>query len=126
MKARTSAGIIRNHYGLTRALTDGEIRGEYANLYRKRDAGTLDDSQEHLFAALSLADDAARYQPDRYSVIVGNIGTVYSAYDKTEAVKTYADYVQQSASGYGRAAGEPVTLMIGNEILCEALGTREE
>lgn len=51
-----------------------------------------------------------------YEVIVGNIGTVYSGNDKAEADRAYAHYVEQSNSRLGRAGGEHVTMMVGNEI----------
>ena len=50
-----------------------------------------------------------------YQVIVGNIGTVYEGKDIIEAVQTYDDYKQQSESGIGRAGGETVTLMDGED-----------
>ena len=49
-----------------------------------------------------------------YSVIVGNVGTVYAGRLLFEARATFAAYVKQSAGGYGRAAGEPVTLTRGD------------
>lgn len=48
-------------------------------------------------------------------VTVGNIGTVYVGYDEMEAKQTYTEYVEQSRSGYGRAAYEDVCLWIDNE-----------
>jgi hypothetical protein len=51
----------------------------------------------------------------KYEVIVGNIGTVYSGDDETEAHKTYDEYREQSQEGYGRAVGEPVTLLEDGE-----------
>jgi hypothetical protein len=50
-----------------------------------------------------------------YQVIVGNIGTVYSGNDVVQAQRDYDDYVSQSQTGYGRAAGESVTLMIDDK-----------
>ena len=45
-----------------------------------------------------------------YSVIVGNIGTVYDGPSLSEARATFATYREQSHAGTGRAAGECVTL----------------
>jgi hypothetical protein len=51
----------------------------------------------------------------RYQVIVGNIGTVCNTNIVNAAVGVYEEYVKQSKSGYGRAGGEPVTLLKDNE-----------
>lgn len=56
---------------------------------------------------------------EKYSVIVGNIGEVYSGYSEEEAEETYAEYEEQSREELGRAAGEHVTLMLGSDILRE-------
>lgn len=53
---------------------------------------------------------------DRFQVIVGNIGTVHSSNNWGMACKDYGDYKKQSKDGYGRAAGEPVTMMKDGEI----------
>ncbi len=45
-----------------------------------------------------------------FSVIVGNIGTVYDGTSREEALRFYDEYKQLSVTNYGRAAGEPVTL----------------
>jgi hypothetical protein len=45
---------VRNHYGLTRPVTDAEVIEEVANL-RRRGLWSLDDSQVHLHSALSNA-----------------------------------------------------------------------
>lgn len=55
----------------------------------------------------------------RYTVIVGNIGTVYDNTSAREAVNTYTEYRMQSNKGYGRAAGEPVTLLRNGELVAE-------
>lgn len=60
-----------------------------------------------------------------YRVIVGNIGTVYEGGKWAEASSIYEEYVSQSKNNYGRAAGEAVTLFIGNEIECEYAGTNQ-
>ena len=46
----------------------------------------------------------------RYSVIVGNIGTIDHYPTKKAGLKDFAEYVRQSKTGYGRAAGESVAL----------------
>ena len=62
----------------------------------------------------------------RYEVIVGNIGTVYDGGSRRLADKNYAEYVQQSKSDYGRAAGESVTLMKDDDIAKEYVGTVDQ
>ena len=51
----------------------------------------------------------------RYSVTVGNVGTVLS----TDVYGDAIDYCELSEDGYGRVAGEPVTLMHRGEPLKE-------
>ncbi len=55
----------------------------------------------------------------RFSVVVGNIGTVHSGDDQDKAFAVYRAYVIQSQAGSGRAGREPVTLMDGEEIIAE-------
>lgn len=62
----------------------------------------------------------------RYQVIVGNIGTVYSGGDEHAAQMHYSEYVNQSAGNYGRASGEPVTLMENGEPVHEYCGDVRE
>ena len=50
-----------------------------------------------------------------YQVIVGNIGTVHEGNNPATARGVYDEYKQQSQSGYGRAAGEPVTMFKDGE-----------
>lgn len=60
-----------------------------------------------------------------YIVNVGNIGNI--EYDtKEEAEAAYDEYVEQSMSNHGRAAGEDVTLMIDGEPVKEYFGTLGE
>lgn len=54
-----------------------------------------------------------------FSVIVGNIGTVYDGNSQTEAQRVYAAYVADSINGIGRAANEEVTLWVDGEIIAE-------
>ena len=63
---------------------------------------------------------------------VSNIGTVYRGTDDKIAAETYHEYVNQSTTNYGRAAGEDVTWFVskshkdgcGVEIFQEHFGTR--
>jgi hypothetical protein len=57
-----------------------------------------------------------------YTVIVGNIGTVYSGYDKKEAKRIYDEYVVAAKQPYGRASGEDVVLCLDDEPIEETLG----
>ena len=54
-----------------------------------------------------------------YSVIVSNIGTVYDGNSEREAHKTFAFYKSESKFDAGRASGETVTLMRGEETIKE-------
>lgn len=56
---------------------------------------------------------------DKYEVIVGNIGTVYSGTDRNAADAKFEAYVELASSGMGRAAGETVTMMRDGEIYME-------
>jgi hypothetical protein len=56
-----------------------------------------------------------------YEVVVGNIGTVYKGKAKRLALKDYTNYIGQSQSGGGKAAGEPVTLLADDDIIKEYL-----
>jgi hypothetical protein len=60
-----------------------------------------------------------------YEIIVGNIGTVYTGKSRREAMKHFYEYKNQSMTNYGRAAGEPVTLMENGEITQEHDGAQE-
>jgi len=59
----------------------------------------------------------AKKQPSHYEVLVGNIGTVYSGPLFKQALQDYGEYKRQSMGGYGRASGEPVTLVKDGEPL---------
>ena len=52
-----------------------------------------------------------------YSVVVGNIGTVYRGPDRWEALESFVAYQRLSQSNSGRAGGETVTFMDNDEIL---------
>lgn len=59
---------------------------------------------------------------DKYQVIVGNIGTVYSGGNYRQASRKFTTYVEQSKERYGRAAGENVTFLCDGEIEREHVG----
>lgn len=50
-----------------------------------------------------------------WSVVVGNVGTVYAGESEAEARETFARFVDVSAGDMGRAAGEPVYLICDGE-----------
>jgi hypothetical protein len=58
-----------------------------------------------------------------YEVVVGNIGSVHKGNNPIEANKEYGNWKLHSDSGFGRAAGEPVTLFVDGEIKWEHPGT---
>ena len=68
-------------------------------------------------AELQSAEDA-----ESWSVLVGNIGTVYYGPEQIVAALHFNTYVEQSKQNTGRAAGEDVTLMRGGEIEDEYVG----
>ena len=61
--------------------------------------------------------------PSLSSIVVGNIGTVYTGDSIAEARRTFNTYVKQSKDNYGRAAGEDVTWSRDGEIHKEYIGT---
>jgi phage FluMu protein Com len=61
----------------------------------------------------------------KYVVNVGNIGNI-ACDSKEEAEETFKEYVEQSKSGYGRAAGESVYLMVDGEPEKEYIGDNVE
>jgi hypothetical protein len=65
----------------------------------------------------------ARYTDFR--VLVGNVGTVHTGRDYVTAARVYAEYLTISKSGHGRAAGEDVTLIGGDDIVLEYHGTND-
>ena len=60
-----------------------------------------------------------RRPADWWSVVVGNIGTVYDGPDKREAHRQFKTYLDASVRGVGRATGERVILFHGDEIVDE-------
>jgi hypothetical protein len=67
--------------------------------------------------------------PITYDVIVGNIGTVHSGRNLRAAERVFREYVKDSKRGYGRAAGEAVTIMRwyrgAGDVMAEYPGTLE-
>ena len=61
-----------------------------------------------------------------WQVIVGNIGTVYDGTNGFAAVQAFNRYVAASKAPHGRAGGEDVTLMQGDEIHREHHGTQTD
>lgn len=59
-----------------------------------------------------------KHTRSEYSVVVGNIGNIPCA-NKNEAKEVYDDYVLQSKSKKGKAAMEPVTLLMDGEPIYE-------
>ena len=59
---------------------------------------------------------------DRFEVVVGNIGSVYSGNSLSIALDLFDTYVNQSKSGVGRAGGEFVTLFKYGEPYKEFIG----
>lgn len=64
--------------------------------------------------------------PVEYSVIVGNVGVVYTGKIMSEARKHYKEYVDQSKTGYGRAGDESVIWFLGEEIYREYVGALDQ
>lgn len=59
----------------------------------------------------------------KYEVVVGNIGVVYCGHSKKAATANFQEYKTQSENNYGRAAGEPVTLLQDGDIIEEWFGS---
>ena len=61
----------------------------------------------------------------RYSVIIGNIGTIDHYQKKQEAISAFAEYKRKSKAGYGKAAFESVILFDNDlsEPIKEYIGT---
>ena len=62
----------------------------------------------------------------KYEVIVGNIGTVHEGQSGSEAKRVFAEYKDQSKSGYGRASGESVTILEDGEPILEHFGEQDK
>ncbi len=57
--------------------------------------------------------------PNRYSVVVGNVGTVYDGANNREAQTHFSDYVKLSKENYGRVGNEPVYLFMNGDPIRE-------
>ena len=63
-------------------------------------------------------------QKNKYSVVVGNIGTMeYTS--KKLAVECYKHYISMSIQNITRAAGQSVILFKNSQIIGEYIGTLE-
>jgi hypothetical protein len=85
-----------------------------------------DDGDSELWYHVSI-----RWSLDspEYSVIVGNLGTVYTGRDKVKAYKNFVEYVEQSKSAGLRVSGEDVTMTEDGEPIqefTESLSESEE
>jgi hypothetical protein len=60
-----------------------------------------------------------------YEVLVANIGMVWSGGSRRDAYQMYDNYTRQSGSGYGRAGGETVTLLLDGVIIREFRGVHK-
>jgi hypothetical protein len=88
---------------------------------------TFEDPAEAA-AAIQTSKRALEYveiEEAELEVVVGNVGSVYKGFSSLEADKTYKEYVKQSKSGSGRAAGESVTLLVDGEVQNEFEGLPE-
>lgn len=56
-------------------------------------------------------------------IVCGNIGSVYLGNDAEIAQEKYDEYVNQSKTNYGRAAGEDVYWIKNGEIYKEFVGS---
>ena len=63
--------------------------------------------------------------PRLFSVVVGNVGTVYSGDNERVARKEKNDWIRISRGSHHRASGEPVTLFCDGEIIAEHPGRIE-
>lgn len=59
---------------------------------------------------------------DTFSVVVGNIGTVYEGNDRIQALREFSIYRAMSLKGIGRVADEAVTLFTNGEVEKELPG----
>ena len=61
-----------------------------------------------------------------YEVYAGNVGCVYFGHDRKKAKIAFDTEVDNSKSGYGRVAGEAVTIFADGEIKEEYEGTLQD
>ena len=70
-----------------------------------------------------VTETERREEEMKYSVIVGNIGTVCETDSLETAHSVFNEYTEQSQSDYGRAAGEDVSLLEDGEPIEELIGS---
>ena len=56
------------------------------------------------------------YPEHTYLIVVGNVGTVLATANAAEARREFGQWKAMSKAPYGRASGEPVTLLCDGEI----------
>jgi hypothetical protein len=105
----------RIHDLLDEIITDGQSVARQAA-----------DDEEATERTRQLGEEAAALDititpATTHTVVVGNVGTVYHGPDEAAADHNYRRWTSASASGSGRAAGEPVTWFKGGEIEKEYL-----
>lgn len=61
----------------------------------------------------------------RYTVMVSNVGIVYSSQNKDDALARFHEYVERSKSGRVRGAGESVTLFDRKAIVKKFVGQHD-
>jgi hypothetical protein len=125
----SSGGDWSVHYGDPSYDTDHRGYWGAGSVGIDADGAELESIAEQLIeeAAESMAqDDTEGVGSGRYSVVVGNIGTVYDGDSRVRARHNYDTYVADSKDGHGRAAGESVTLFEDGEIIAEHHGEHED
>ena len=110
--------VYRERRWILRAIRDGDSSGwrvvAVGNTYNEE---PTERTCDHCGA--DIGD-----QGPSWSVIVGNIGTVYDeGHNEDYARELFAEYVTQSKANYGRASGEPVTLTCDGDPVDEYPGT---
>lgn len=111
-----TAKDISEFRGYLKNCTDRQVQGVF-------DKETLAGRADYAELARVEAEHRGMELQCEFQVIVGNIGTVYCGPDFNEAESAYDEYLEQSKSEVGRAAGESVTMMYNNSIHKEYAGT---
>jgi hypothetical protein len=94
------------------------------------DEGMSPEDRERAYGPRAQ-EESARERIDRqfemksgtWDVYVGNIGNVYSGPNELKARAIFKEYMEQSSSKGGRAAGEDVTLMMDGEPVSDYTGS---
>lgn len=105
---RNMGHVIVLCVGLNRTFTYPPRKapdGNYGLGWRYGFKGFLDPATNSIYTESSLP----------LEVITGNVGTVYRGRDWVQAVEDFNEYRFLSQTRYGRAAGEPVTLLLDGE-----------